>query len=190
MTPEQKLAVYRSIDKLDRLGETAVKELLTTGRRDKSGDFTAGAGLSAAQADIILHVITLGKKSQSGEETLAKLAAAMFTLTMPQTAFDQLYDRTKKCGLLNEEAALDASLSNLEEQRGADDRRRLTLKGFLEAPLTGEMVAGRHVRLDEVWGAGVWWSDRFGICSPLVASTGGPLGHEGDKPSAAAESAP
>ena len=33
----------RAIDKLDRLGEGGVRALLGAGRRDESGDFTAGA---------------------------------------------------------------------------------------------------------------------------------------------------
>jgi histidyl-tRNA synthetase len=42
----QRLAVLRSIDKLDRLGPEGVRLLLGEGRRDESGDFTRGAGLS------------------------------------------------------------------------------------------------------------------------------------------------
>ena len=41
----------RAIDKLDRLGEDGVRALLGAGRRDESGDFTAGAGLGDEQAD-------------------------------------------------------------------------------------------------------------------------------------------
>jgi histidyl-tRNA synthetase len=46
--------VMRAIDKLDRLGEAGVRALLGAGRRDESGDFTAGAGLGEAQAAMIL----------------------------------------------------------------------------------------------------------------------------------------
>src|SRR6202789_4200239 len=41
----QRLAVFRAIDKLDRLGVQAVGQLLREGRKDESGDFTKGAGL-------------------------------------------------------------------------------------------------------------------------------------------------
>ena len=50
----QWIAVLRSIDKLDRLGADEVHLLLTTGRKDESGDVTKGADLSAAQADNIM----------------------------------------------------------------------------------------------------------------------------------------
>src|SRR5437868_7696145 len=42
----QKLTVLRALDKYDRLGIAGVKQLLGEGRRDESGDYTKGAGLS------------------------------------------------------------------------------------------------------------------------------------------------
>src|SRR4051812_19595517 len=45
-----KLTVMRAIDKLDRMGREGVRQLLTKGRRDDSGDFTEGADLTADQA--------------------------------------------------------------------------------------------------------------------------------------------
>jgi histidyl-tRNA synthetase len=46
--------VLRAIDKLDRLGPEGVRALLGAGRRDESGDFTDGAGLSEGQAEVIM----------------------------------------------------------------------------------------------------------------------------------------
>src|SRR5437868_11606540 len=43
--------VLRAIDKLDRLGMSGVRALLGEGRKDDSGDFTKGAGLSPAQIE-------------------------------------------------------------------------------------------------------------------------------------------
>lgn len=43
--------VLRAIDKLDRLGTAGVRALLGEGRKDESGDFTKGAGLSEDQID-------------------------------------------------------------------------------------------------------------------------------------------
>ncbi|MEM6603165.1 MAG: histidine--tRNA ligase [Pseudomonadota bacterium] len=53
-TFQKRAIAFRAIDKLDRLGEAGVKALLGAGRKDASGDFTEGAGLSDAQTDIIL----------------------------------------------------------------------------------------------------------------------------------------
>ncbi len=49
--------VLRAIDKLDRLGPDGVRALLGEGRKDESGDFTRGAGLSDAQADVVMGFV-------------------------------------------------------------------------------------------------------------------------------------
>jgi histidyl-tRNA synthetase len=51
---KMRLVVLRAIDKLDRLGREGVRALLGEGRKDESGDFTPGAGLTAAQTDLVL----------------------------------------------------------------------------------------------------------------------------------------
>ena len=42
---DKRLIVLRAFDKFDRLGVEGVRQLLSGGRRDESGDFTKGAGL-------------------------------------------------------------------------------------------------------------------------------------------------
>ncbi len=54
---DQKLAVLRSLDKLDKFEKSEVIKLLTVGRKDESGDFTKGAGLEISAADNILSVV-------------------------------------------------------------------------------------------------------------------------------------
>jgi len=54
----KRLTVLRAIDKLDRLGRGAVGALLTEGRKDESGDFTKGAGLSNDAAKFVLDFVT------------------------------------------------------------------------------------------------------------------------------------
>ncbi len=49
--------VLRAIDKLDRLGVEGVSALLGEGRKDESGDFTKGAGLSPEQAHRVLAFV-------------------------------------------------------------------------------------------------------------------------------------
>ncbi|MGA7487705.1 MAG: histidine--tRNA ligase [Xanthobacteraceae bacterium] len=55
---EKRLTVFRAIDKLDRLGVDGVRLLLGPGRKDKSGDFTKGAGLGAIQIEGIVEYLT------------------------------------------------------------------------------------------------------------------------------------
>jgi histidyl-tRNA synthetase len=63
--------VLRAIDKLDRLGEDGVRALLGAGRKDESGDFTKGAGLGNAQADVVMGF--MAAKRESGAATVARL---------------------------------------------------------------------------------------------------------------------
>ncbi|WP_108485215.1 histidine--tRNA ligase [Oceaniglobus ichthyenteri] len=50
--------VLRAIDKLDRLGVDGVRALLGEGRKDESGDFTKGAGLSKAEQTQLMRFVT------------------------------------------------------------------------------------------------------------------------------------
>jgi histidyl-tRNA synthetase len=54
---EERGIVLRAIDKMDRLGEAGVRALLGEGRRDESGDFTKGAGLTEAQVDVVMSFV-------------------------------------------------------------------------------------------------------------------------------------
>jgi histidyl-tRNA synthetase len=54
---EKRLTVLRAIDKLDRLGAEGVRALLGPGRKDESGDFTKGAGLSNEAIDGVLSFV-------------------------------------------------------------------------------------------------------------------------------------
>ena len=94
---ERRLKVLRSIDKLDRLGIGGVNELLGKGRKDESGDFTIGAGLSdaaivtiqellldtskpndelIASIDLRLRDSKIGQEGREEVETIWKLAEA------------------------------------------------------------------------------------------------------------------
>lgn len=53
---DKRLTVLRAIDKLDRLGAEGVAALLGDGRKDESGDFTKGAGLSREQIEDVFYV--------------------------------------------------------------------------------------------------------------------------------------
>ena len=89
-TEGQKLAVLRAVDKLDRLGPEGVRYLLGEGRKDESGAFTKGAGLTGAAAESVLAFTAAGMSgradtldrianvvggSAEGDEGLAELAA-------------------------------------------------------------------------------------------------------------------
>ena len=66
----KRLAALRAIDKLDRLGLDAVQMLLGPGRKDESGDFTKGAGLTDHQITRIISFTGWGEHG-SGSKSLA-----------------------------------------------------------------------------------------------------------------------
>jgi histidyl-tRNA synthetase len=76
----QKLAVLRAIDKLDKFGIDGVRLLLGPGRKDETGDFTVGAGLSADQIVVVegaILTLSAGKVNndlaQAGADELAQM---------------------------------------------------------------------------------------------------------------------
>ena len=100
----QKLAVLRAVDKLDRLGADGVRLLLGEGRKDESGAFTKGAGLSAAavergaglrrrpapaarprRCDQLANVIGGSAEGDEGLEELAAIDAALTGLGVGRT---------------------------------------------------------------------------------------------------------
>ena len=58
--------VLRAIDKLDRLGVEGVRALLGEGRKDESGDFTKGAGLTDEQVGIVLQFVDANEELRLG----------------------------------------------------------------------------------------------------------------------------
>lgn len=57
----RRLTVLRAIDKFDKFGSEGVRLLLGEGRKDDSGDFTKGAGLSDVESANILRLVTAGR---------------------------------------------------------------------------------------------------------------------------------
>jgi len=91
----QRLTALRAIDKFDRLGWAGVRELLGAGRKDESGDFTKGAGLSVEAIGAVeaflavdpgagrlaaiqaLAVLDLGPKGDEALGELDRISAAL-----------------------------------------------------------------------------------------------------------------
>ena len=62
----KKLTIIRAADKLDRVDIAGVKALLGKGRKDKSGDFTKGAGLTENQSEEIINFLKIDSFSKLG----------------------------------------------------------------------------------------------------------------------------
>jgi len=85
---EERGIVLRAIDKLDRLGEAGVRALLGAGRKDESGDFTKGAGLSDGQAEVVMGF--LAARGATGAETCARLRALVGESALGRDGVEEL----------------------------------------------------------------------------------------------------
>lgn len=68
-------SILRTIDKFDKVGVDGVRQLLTEGRKDASGAYIDGVGLSEEQAEPVVAFLT--SKGTDNSETLANLRAAI-----------------------------------------------------------------------------------------------------------------
>jgi histidyl-tRNA synthetase len=80
--------VLRAIDKIDRLGDEGVRALLGAGRKDESGDFTKGAGLSAEQAEVVMGFVSA--KRDTGAATVARLRELVGASVIGAEGVDEL----------------------------------------------------------------------------------------------------
>lgn len=80
--------VLRTIDKHDKFGDVGVMALLTDGRKDESGDFTEGAGLTRAQVELILGFVNGRQADNAG--TIARLETLVEGSKTGVTGVDEL----------------------------------------------------------------------------------------------------
>jgi histidyl-tRNA synthetase len=80
--------VLRQIDKFDKVEAIGVKQLLTDGRKDDSGAFIPGVGLTEEAADRVIAFLT--SKGATAAETLANLRAAIGESAVGAAGVDEL----------------------------------------------------------------------------------------------------
>jgi histidyl-tRNA synthetase len=81
-------AVLRTIDKFDKVGANGVIELLTTGRKDQSGAFIDGVGLSDADARRIVDFMQ--SRGQNNANTIANLRTLIDYSELGMEGVDEL----------------------------------------------------------------------------------------------------
>ena len=107
----QRLQVLRAIDKLDRLGEDGVRDLLGEGRKDESGDYTQGAKLGTAGIDAVMGFTLASKLDRAG--TLAALEKVIGTSERGREGVDELAQidaLLTACGYGPDQVAFDTSI--------------------------------------------------------------------------------
>ncbi len=145
----RRLIVLRAIDKFDKFGRAGVSQLLGAGRKDESGDFTAGANLETKQADQILALLEIGS-ADSNLATLAdyrKLFAATDIARQGVDELEQMAQLFEASGYDRNRIRIDgAVVRGLEYYTGA----------VFEAELTFEVKGddGNPVRFGSVGGGG------------------------------------
>ena len=87
--------VLRAIDKLDRLGLDGVEQLLRSGRKDESGDFSTGAELDEAQAQLIITF--LKASGDNNQKTLLKLRELIKGSEIGSTGVDEIEQMCSFC---------------------------------------------------------------------------------------------
>ena len=144
----QQLVILRALDKLDRLGVDGVADLLGEGRKDASGDFTKGAGLSKNAIETVLAFAQA--QGDSRNATLANLEAVAGGSASGDeglTTLRQIDDALSAMGLSDTRAVFDPSVvRGLEYYTGA----------VFEAELLREVTDenGGVVRIGSVGGGG------------------------------------
>ncbi|MBR1213834.1 histidine--tRNA ligase [Bradyrhizobium sp. JYMT SZCCT0180] len=147
----RRLTVLRAIDKLDKFSADEVRKLLGPGRWDGGeegkGDFTNGAGLSAADADIVLAVT---QKRDDWKEAIAAADAYLAKSDVGQAGVSELEEIAKlvtASGYASDRIRIDPSVvRGLEYYTGAVYEVELLLDTKDEK--------GRPVRFGSVGGGG------------------------------------
>jgi histidyl-tRNA synthetase len=89
----KRLTVLRAIDKYERLGADGVQALLGPGRKDESGDFTRGAGLSQKQIGDMMYMFApppFSTQDDPNFTTILGLRNRFPSNSMYQQGFDEL----------------------------------------------------------------------------------------------------
>ena len=140
----QTLAVLRAIDKLDRLGDAGVRDLLGKGRLDESGAFTKGAELTGVQIGPVMAFLTAGAQGRSA--TLNALSDVVGGSVEGDAGLEELsrIDAALKGLSVGEDrATFDPSVvRGLEYYTGAVFEAELVLKGPVQSLKLGSVGGG------------------------------------------------
>ena len=145
---EKRGIVLRAIDKIDRLGVEGVQALLGEGRKDESGDFTKGAGLSAEQAHRILAFVAPDAKDE--EEHLQQIGTLIATSAVGAAGLNELEQIVKllaACGYGPDRIIFDTGVV-----RGLDYYTGAVFEAQLTFPVQNE--DGEEVVFGSVAGGG------------------------------------
>jgi histidyl-tRNA synthetase len=167
---ERKLTAMRAIDKFDRLGPEAVRQLLTIGRFDEADNYTVGAQLTDEAAQLVMSI--LQAKGADNEQSLALLAGDDSASELRRSGvaeLRQIAELVKAAGYDDGRIVIDPSVvRGLEYYTGTVFEVELTI------PLTDD--TGAPVRFGSVGGGGRYDSLVSRYRSDNVPATGFSIG--------------
>jgi len=140
--------VLRAIDKLDRLGDHGVRELLGVGRKDESGDFTRGADLADEQIERVMAFVRPSGEARADD--LQEIRWAIQESSVGQAGVESLrsiMDILEGSGYTSDRVTIDTSII-----RGLDYYTGPVFEAQLTFPVTND--AGETVVFGSVAGGG------------------------------------
>jgi histidyl-tRNA synthetase len=167
----RRLTVLRAMDKFDKFGATGVAMLLGKGRKDESGDFTAGAGLEHDAIRTIVHFLDAATSGGSDDlvARVAPLVEASETAKAGLGEIAEIESLVRAAGYDRNRIAFDPSVV-----RGLD----YYTGPVFEAELTFEVKndEGQTVRFGSVGGGGRYDDLVARFTGQRVPATGFSLG--------------
>lgn len=145
--PTRRGTVLRAIDKLDRLGEGGVRDLLGAGRKDESGDFTKGAELNGEQAERVLRFLNVRAQGENFFTAVRELLSDEDKLYSAVKDLVAMENFCRQGGYGSEQVLIDPSII-----RGLDYYTGPVFEAQLTFPVTNE--AGEAVVFGSVAGGG------------------------------------
>ena len=146
-----RLTVMRSLDKADKVGVDGVRLLLGAGRKDESGDFTAGAGLDETQIELLVStLISPASEANSGADQLVQLSDLLARHDAPTGGVGELETIAALCaaaGYGEDRIKIDPSCV-----RGLEYYTGPVYEAELLFPVTNEK--GQQVQFGSVGGGG------------------------------------
>jgi histidyl-tRNA synthetase len=148
--PSKRGTVLRAMDKFDRLGANGVRALLGAGRKDESGDFTAGAGLNAEQSSRILALLLTERAPGQDQDALTgieEIVKASETGAAGVKELREIASTLNACGYGDDRVRIDTGII-----RGLDYYTGAVYEAQLTFPVANE--EGETVVFGSVGGGG------------------------------------
>ena len=149
---EERGIVLRAIDKIDRLGVDGVRALLGAGRKDDSGDFTKGAGLSDAQVEVVMGFVSANGKvlERISQHVAASMDKGLVPSHLTRTMFSGFDENTRKPTQADTASSEIRNLYALKYLREIIEGSSVGLEGVTELETIAQILAAQGYGPDRI----------------------------------------